>query len=192
MRRRLDLAAALVHRPPVLFLDEPTTGLDPQGRSGLWTVIEDLVDAGTTVLLTTQYLEEADRLANRIVVIDHGSVIAEGTSAELKARLGATVIEVGFRDDDSVKRAANELASVGSITADGRLLHVSVDDGAKAMLDAVRILDSSQLAPSTMALHEPTLDDVFLSLTGHTADDGSTGDDEPQPNGRKKKARART
>ena len=99
MRRRLDLAAALVHRPPVLFLDEPTTGLDPSGRTDLWVVIEELVAEGTTLLLTTQYLEEADRLANNIVVIDHGDVIAKGTASELKGQLGATIVEVGFADD---------------------------------------------------------------------------------------------
>ena len=129
MRRRLDLAAALVHRPTVLFLDEPTTGLDPRSRTELWAVIEELVDGGTTVLLTTQYLEEADRLATRIVVIDHGTVIAEGTSSELKGRLGATVIEVGFTAHDVAQRAAGELGALGSVTVDGPHLRLSVADG---------------------------------------------------------------
>jgi ABC-2 type transport system ATP-binding protein len=176
MRRRLDLAAALVHEPPVLFLDEPTTGLDPQGRTELWNVIEDLVDGGTTVLLTTQYLEEADTLADNIVVIDHGSVIAEGTAAELKARLGATTIEIGFRDDAEATTAAGMLTSVGGVDRDGKLVHLSVpgDDGAGSMLQAVRVLDDARLEPATLVLREPTLDDVFLSLTGHAAaeDDG--------------------
>src|SRR5579862_7852128 len=113
MRRRLDLAAALVHRPQVLFLDEPTTGLDPQGRTGLWHVIEELVGEGTTVLLTTQYLEEADRLAHNIVVIDHGHVIAEGTSTQLKAKLGATIVEIGFADVAAAQRARGVLAGLG-------------------------------------------------------------------------------
>src|SRR3954463_2120184 len=126
MRRRLDLAAALVHRPPVLFLDEPTTGLDPQGRNELWGVIENLVSRGTTVLLTTQYLEEADMLADNIVVIDHGSVIAEGTATELKERLGATTIEIGFRDDAAATTAAGLLTSVGGVDRDGKLLHLHV------------------------------------------------------------------
>ncbi|MBV8952009.1 MAG: ATP-binding cassette domain-containing protein [Actinobacteria bacterium] len=174
MRRRLDVAAALVHRPTVLFLDEPTTGLDPQGRTDLWGVIEDLVDSGTTVLLTTQYLEEADRLASNIVVIDHGTVIAEGTAAELKARMGATVIEVAFTDEERAKTAASLLAGIGSVTRDGTHLRVSVSEGAKSMLEAVRVLDGASLEPATMTLREPTLDDVFLALTGHRADD--TGD----------------
>src|SRR5882757_4574996 len=113
MRRRLDLAAALLHRPPVLFLDEPTTGLDPSGRQDLWGVIEDLVREGTTLLLTTQYLEEADRLADNIVVIDHGRVIAEGTASELKATMGATIVEVGFDDPATARRAQVELAKIG-------------------------------------------------------------------------------
>ncbi|MDQ1533144.1 MAG: hypothetical protein QOF28_905 [Actinomycetota bacterium] len=184
MRRRLDLAAALVHKPPVLFLDEPTTGLDPTGRTELWQVIERLVGAGTTVLLTTQYLEEADRLADRIVVIDHGSVIAEGTAAQLKARMGATVIEVGFKDEVEAASASGRLVPIGAVATEGRMLRVNVTDGAAAMLETVRILDSAQLTPTTMMLREPTLDDVFLALTGHTAEDETDEPDgaaAPQP-----------
>jgi ABC-2 type transport system ATP-binding protein len=177
MRRRLDLAAALVHRPPVLFLDEPTTGLDPQGRNELWAVIGDLVGRGTTVLLTTQYLEEADTLADNIVVIDHGTVIEEGTATELKERLGATVIEITMRDDDATARATELLAPVGSAARDGRLVRVNVPGGAgpRSMLEAVRILDGAHLDPATMVLREPTLDDVFLELTGHAADGHGQG-----------------
>jgi ABC-2 type transport system ATP-binding protein len=180
MRRRLDLAAALVHRPPVLFLDEPTTGLDPQGRNDLWGVIEELVGRGTTVLLTTQYLEEADTLADNIVVIDHGSVIAEGTATELKQRLGATVIEITMRDDDATGRAVQLLAPVGGASRDGKLVRVNVPGGAgpSSMLDAVRILDGAHLDPATMVLREPTLDDVFLELTGHTTADDDEGAEE--------------
>jgi len=192
MRRRLDLAAALVHRPTVLFLDEPTTGLDPRSRTELWAVIEELVDGGTTVLLTTQYLEEADRLATRIVVIDHGTVIAEGTSSELKGRLGATVIEVGFTAHDVAQRAAGELGALGSVTVDGPHLRLSVADGAEAMLATVRTLDGEHLQPVTMALREPTLDDVFLSLTGHGAEDGGDGDDDTGDGARARRTRRRS
>jgi ABC-2 type transport system ATP-binding protein len=178
MRRRLDLAAALVHRPPVLFLDEPTTGLDPQGRNDLWGVIEDLVARGTTVLLTTQYLEEADVLADNIVVIDHGTVIAEGTATELKERLGATVIEITMHDDDEAARAVEVLAPVGGTAGDGKLVQVKVagGEGPRAMLEAVRILDAEHLDPATMVLREPTLDDVFLELTGRTTSDSDEGE----------------
>jgi ABC-2 type transport system ATP-binding protein len=182
MRRRLDLAAALVHEPPVLFLDEPTTGLDPTGRTELWKVIQGLVGAGTTVLLTTQYLEEADQLADRIVVIDHGTVIEEGTAAELKARMGATVIEVGFHDTDEVAGAAAKLAPIGAVSTDGKLVRVNVTTGATAMLETVRILDAAHLTPATMMLREPTLDDVFLALTGHTAEEKP---DAPAPQSRR-------
>ncbi len=179
MRRRLDLAAALVHQPPVLFLDEPTTGLDPQGRNELWTVIKDLVEGGTTVLLTTQYLEEADELADNIVVIDHGSVIAEGSATELKERLGATVIEIVLRTDDATARAAELLVPLGGVSRDGKLVRVSVPgaDGPRAMLEAVRVLDAEHLDPTTLVLREPTLDDVFLELTGHTTVEDKTGAD---------------
>ena len=166
MRRRLDLAAALVARPTVLFLDEPTTGLDPQSRNDLWEVIESLVGGGTTVLLTTQYLEEADRLASTLAVLDHGHVIAEGTPSQLKSDLGATVLEVGLDSLDHARRTAELLA---------------------AMM-ALRSLDGEGITPSTFNLREPSLDDVFLSLTGHRTeeDEEGTGDEPP---GRKRRRR---
>jgi ABC-2 type transport system ATP-binding protein len=172
MRRRLDLAAALVHRPPVLFLDEPTTGLDPQGRLDLWNVIENLVSTGVTVLLTSQYLEEVDRLADDIVVVDHGLVIAHGTSTELKSRLGATVIDVVFPNPSDGERATRELASVGAVSVEGKNVHVRITDGngPGAMLETVRLLDGASLNPVSLVLREPTLDDVFLELTGHVAE----------------------
>ena len=177
MRRRLDLAAALVHRPPVLFLDEPTTGLDPRSRIELWAVIQDLVAEGTTVLLTTQYLEEADRLADHIIVIDHGAVIAEGTASELKATLGATVIETRFADEATAARAGLVLAPIGPVNVDGHEVRLSVTDGSAAMLGAVRVLDAEHLEPTGLIVREPTLDDVFLSLTGHGAEDPSPDDE---------------
>ncbi len=172
MRRRLDIAAALVHRPPVLFLDEPTTGLDPKSRNAVWAVVEELVAAGTTVLLTTQYLEEADRLADRIVVVDRGAVIAEGTSAELKADLGETVLDLGFTDPVTAERAASCFRGSwkGGVVLDGSLLELSVDAGPSEVMVALRTLEEAGIAATHMALREPSLDDVFLSLTGRRAE----------------------
>src|SRR3954470_20613354 len=170
MRRRLDLAAALVHRPPVLFLDEPTTGLDPSSRSDLWTVIGELVGQGTTVLLTTQYLEEADRLADEIIVIDHGQVIARGTAKELKAGLGATIVDVGLPPDVEPERVSEFLQVVGASNVDGSTVEVKVDGGGRDVLEIVRILDAEAVYPETLTVREPTLDDVFLTLTGHRVD----------------------
>jgi ABC-2 type transport system ATP-binding protein len=183
MRRRLDLAAALVHRPRVLFLDEPTTGLDPSGRNDLWTLIGELVADGTTLLLTTQYLEEADKLADTIVVIDGGRVIAAGSAAELKARLGTTVVEAHMDDDGAARRAASSLAVVGTaeVTDGGRTVAVTVPDSGPALLEIVRLLDADGLVPESLAVREPTLDDVFLQLTGHTARTSDVGEPEGEP-----------
>lgn len=172
MRRRLDIAAALVHRPPVLFLDEPTTGLDPKSRNAVWAVVEELVADGTTVLLTTQYLEEADRLADRIVVVDRGAVIAEGTSAELKADLGETVLDLVFADPATAELAASVFRGSwkGGVVIDGSLLELSVDTGPSEVMLALRELESAGLSAVRMALREPSLDDVFLSLTGRRAE----------------------
>jgi len=172
MRRRLDLAAALVHRPPVLFLDEPTTGLDPRSRQDLWGVIEQLVESGTTLLLTTQYLEEADRLADRIAVVDHGRVIAEGTAAELKSRMGETIVTVVVAPAVSVDEVKGQLSSFGpvSIGDDDRTLEVKVGEGSRALLAIVRALDGAHVDVESVAVREPSLDDVFLDLTGHRTD----------------------
>jgi ABC-2 type transport system ATP-binding protein len=174
MRRRLDLAAALVARPPVLFLDEPTTGLDPRSRIDLWGVIEDLVGDGATVLLTTQYLEEADRLADRISVVDRGQVIAEGTSEELKGRLGGAVVEVRLADAEEAKRIAGTLAGAGpgETTVADDLIRVPAGEGTKTLAEVVRRLDSAGIVARGLQLREPSLDDVFLSLTGHAAEEG--------------------
>jgi len=188
MRRRLDLAAALVHRPEVLFLDEPTTGLDPQGRTGLWRVIEELVREGTTVLLTTQYLEEADYLADNIVVIDHGHVIAEGTAAQLKARLGATIVEVGFADVAAAQRGRNVLGGLGpsDVDGDGHTVELKANDGARIAIDVVRALDREGLEPASLVLREPTLDDVFLTLTGHAAEESTSDEEQDESGGRRR------
>jgi ABC-2 type transport system ATP-binding protein len=178
MRRRLDLAAALVARPPVLFLDEPTTGLDPQSRQDLWGVIEGLVAAGTTVLLTTQYLEEADRLARDIVVVDHGRVIAEGTPAELKANLGTSVVSITLSDGEAVQRAAALVAPLSDKEPiiDHNIVELTVENGPQVGAEVLRTLDAAGLAIAGLALREPSLDDVFLSLTGHKSEVETEGE----------------
>jgi ABC-2 type transport system ATP-binding protein len=192
MRRRLDLAAALVAKPTVLFLDEPTTGLDPQSRNDLWEVIEGLVGSGTTVLLTTQYLEEADRLASQLAVIDHGRVIAEGTPESMKADLGATVLEVGLASLDDARRTGTILDTLGPHTSmvTGTLVEVTVDNGPQAAMIGLRALDAEGIAPQTFKLREPSLDDVFLSLTGHRTEEPVPDDDEEDaPKQRRRKRR---
>ena len=190
MRRRLDLAAALVADPPILFLDEPTTGLDPQSRQDLWSIIEGLVERGTTVLLTTQYLDEADRLAKQLVVLDHGKIIAEGTSAQLKAQMGATVLALSFASTDDALRAQPLLASLSDKAAnlEGSVLELTVDNGPSVTADALRTIDAAGIRLSGLALREPSLDDVFLNLTGHKAEDLAS--DEPTPAGRRGRRKA--
>ena len=171
MRRRLDLASSLIAKPRILFLDEPTTGLDPRSRLGMWGVIESLVAEGTTVLLTTQYLEEADKLADDIVVIDHGRVIAHGTAEELKDQIGGDRIEVTITDLERIRDAQTALAPVfgGESMVSDSLVSGPVSGGSTVLVDVVRLLDSQNIAIADLALRRPTLDDVFLSLTGHGA-----------------------
>ncbi len=169
MRRRLDLAASLVGRPQVMFLDEPTTGIDPRSRMEVWELVVDLVAQGTTVLLTTQYLEEADRLADRIAVIDHGRIVTEGTADELKERVAGAVLEVRPAPGDRERTATVLAAVVGeapSSDTSGVLLRVPARAGTATLVAVVRALDAEGLTPEDLALQRPTLDDVFLAVTG--------------------------
>jgi ABC-2 type transport system ATP-binding protein len=190
MQRRLDLAASLVGQPQVLFLDEPTTGLDPRSRLGMWDIIRSLVADGTTILLTTQYLDEADELAGEIVVIDHGLVIAAGTAEELKGRVGGDVVEFTVPDRSRIGDAVTAIAKIGDGEphADAETGVVSIGVGGRgsdALVDAVRGLDAAGVETHDLALRRPSLDDVFLALTGHAAED------EDEPGGRRRGSRKR-
>lgn len=194
MRRRLDLAASLVAKPEILFLDEPTTGLDPRSRIELWEVIENLVADGTTVLLTTQYLEEADQLAEDIVVIDQGKVIAKGTSETLKDSVGGDRVEIIVKDAAMLSSAAAALTALGgsepTVDEDERRLTVPVTGGSTVLVDVVRGLDTAGVVLEDLSLRRPTLDDVFLSLTGRTAEEEEVAAKKSRARGKKKEASA--
>ncbi|HYN16682.1 MAG TPA: ATP-binding cassette domain-containing protein [Actinomycetes bacterium] len=190
MRRRLDLGASLVGRPQVLFLDEPTTGLDPRSRFALWDIIRELVLDGTTLLLTTQYMEEADRLADHIVVIDGGRVIAEGTTDQLKSRVGGDLLAVRVADRSRVSDAADAIAELGSgapqVVAESGEVSLPVSEGAALLAEVVRRLDTAGLEIADLSLRRPTLDDVFLALTGRVAEaTEDQGPDTPPRRGRR-------
>jgi len=174
MRRRLDLGASLVGRPEILFLDEPTTGLDPKSRSDAWTIIRELVADGTSILLTTQYLDEADELADHIAVVDHGRLIAEGTSDELKSTLGGDIVEFQPADPADLHRAIAAVAPAAgqppTVNADTRTVSVPVRDGSAGLLQVVQALNDAAIAVVGLSLHRPSLDDVFLSLTSTPED----------------------
>lgn len=188
MRRRLDLAASLIAKPPVLFLDEPTTGLDPRSRQGLWQVIRDLVADGTTVLLTTQYLDEADQLANDIVVIDRGRVIAHGTADVLKDQIGGDRIEVTLASETMIDGATAALREVAGaeVSVHDLTLSAPVSGGSTVLVDAIRALDARGVVVTDLVLRRPTLDDVFLTLTGHAAEEDTSP---PPPSSRRGRRR---
>ncbi len=180
MQRRLDLAASLIAEPSVLFLDEPTTGLDPHGRLGMWAIIRELVARGTTLLLTTQYLDEADELADTIVVVDRGEVIASGTPDQLKDQVGGDLLEFTVPDQTRLEAGVRAVADLSeadpSVDAETRRVKVAVGNrGSQALVEAVRRLDSAGVETKDLALHRPSLDDVFLRVTGHAAESASDG-----------------
>ncbi|MEI6620837.1 MAG: ATP-binding cassette domain-containing protein [Actinomycetes bacterium] len=194
MRRRLDLAASLVAQPEILFLDEPTTGLDPRSRLELWEVIENLVADGTTVLLTTQYLEEADQLAREIVVIDHGRIIAQGTSETLKDSVGGDRVEVVVSQTGMLGAAAQALSAIGAseavVAVADRTVTVPVEGGSTVLVSVVRALDAAGVELDDLALRRPTLDDVFLSLTGRTAQEEADADAAAHAQAKRKRGRS--
>jgi len=193
MRRRLDVAASMVGRPKVLFLDEPTTGIDPRSRQDLWTLIQDLVSSGTTILLTTQYLDEADQLAARIGVIDDGRLIAEGTPEELKDTLGGAVLELAIAEADRTRGMEILKAIEGeepAFEAGPQRITINAQRGSQTLLDVVRRLDEAGIAPEDITLRKPTLDDAFLSLTGHSTSDATEKQDSASGGKRRRGRRA--
>ncbi len=191
MRRRLDLAASLIVKPKVLFLDEPTTGLDPRGRQDMWGVIDDLVKGGVTLLLTTQYLEEADHLADEIAVIDHGKVIARGTSDSLKKQVGGEKLEIIVENQHiAAVREIVAKVSTSAVAVDEGMRRISapVNTGSKALIEAAKLLDDQGIHPLDIGLKRPSLDDVFLSLTGHVAEDENLAE-ETDPKAKRKRGK---
>lgn len=169
MRRRLDLAMSLIASPPIIFLDEPTTGLDPRSRFALWEMIEQLVAGGTTILLTTQHMEEADHLADQVVVIDNGKVIAKGTPSQLKSKVGSSRVEVVIGQEADLPKAKRAIGGRVTVDAEHRLISVATKDGVKTLRQVLTSLERARIKVDSVSLKDPTLDDVFLRLTGHTA-----------------------
>ncbi len=178
MRRRLDLGASLVATPPILFLDEPTTGLDPRSRLAMWDVIEQLKRDGATILLTTQYLEEADKLADKIAVIDHGRVIAQGTADELKSKVGKERLEIIIGKDSDFDKAVQVIGGDAKTDAEERKISIPMSGGVGEVKRVLDHMEAANIHVESLSLHKPTMDDVFLHLTGHEAEDSSVKDEE--------------